>query len=407
MPRYSLSHLTDHVLLRDLATLVAQDRSTTAAMLAHLAEVDARRLYLPAGYPSLHAWCLGELGMPEDAAARRIRASRAAREFPAILPALADGRLHLSAVVMLAPHLTSGNVEDLIATATHRTSAEIRLVLAERFPHPELMTWVTPASSPGTCHENVCERSEQPALARVTEPPRATVKPLASERFGLQVTISEQTREKLRYAQELLSHAVPGGDIAQVLDRALDALIAQLERQRFAKTSEPRPGRRTKSARHIPAHVRREVWKRDQASCTFVSDSGHRCESRTRLEFDHVTPVARGGEATATNLRLRCRAHNQYEAECAFGESFMRGKRERACQPGQIAAAEPPEAARSADAGADVIPWLRSLGFRADEARAAAARAGSNPDASLEERVRLALSSLAPRSARRRMPAVA
>ena len=85
------------------------------------------------------------------------------------------------------------------------------------------------------------------------------MKPLAPQRFGLQVTISEQTREKLRRAQELLSHTVPGGDIAQVLDRALDALIAKLERERFAQTTQPRPGRRTKSARHIPAHVRREV----------------------------------------------------------------------------------------------------------------------------------------------------
>ncbi|HUK64778.1 MAG TPA: hypothetical protein VLV15_15660, partial [Dongiaceae bacterium] len=62
---------------------------------------------------------------------------------------------------------------------------------------------------------------------------------------------------------------------------------------------------------------------------TFVSDSGHRCESRLRLEFDHATPLARGGEGTAANLRLRCRAHNQYEAEQAYGESFMRGKREQ------------------------------------------------------------------------------
>jgi 5-methylcytosine-specific restriction endonuclease McrA len=393
--RYSLSHLTDQALLRDLAALVAQDRNTTASMLAHLAEVDARKLYLPAGYPSLHAWCLGELGLPEDSAARRIRACRAAREFPAIFPAVADGRLHLSAVVMLAPHLTPGNAEDLIVAATHKTSAEIRVVMAERFPQSELMAWVTPAASAAPCQENVCERSEQPALARVTEPPRATVKPLAPGRVAMQVTLPASTGEKLRHAQELLSHAIPSGDIAQVLDRALDALIAQLEKKRCAATSEPRPGRRTKSARHIPAHVRREVWKRDQGRCTFVGDSGHRCESRTRLEFDHALPFARGGEATISNLRLRCRAHNQYEAERAFGERFMNGKRDRAAEAaGKPCKRLPDDAPQVQDA--DVIPWLRALGFRADEARAAAAGTDSNPGAPLEQRVRVALASLSP-----------
>jgi hypothetical protein len=58
-------------------------------------------------------------------------------------------------------------------------------------------------------------------------------------------------------------------------------------------------------------------------------------------------------------------------------------------------------AAAAQQACEDVIPWLRALGFRADEARAAAARCGAIPDAPLEERVRLALSTLAPNGARR------
>jgi 5-methylcytosine-specific restriction endonuclease McrA len=126
-----------------------------------------------------------------------------------------------------------------------------------------------------------------------------------------------------------MGHTVPSGDIAAVLRESLKLAKQALEKKRCAATSEPRPGRRTKSARHIPARVRREVWRRDQGRCTFVSDNGHRCESRTRLEFDHVTPVARGGEATISNLRLRCRPHNQYAAERVFGARFMAGKRER------------------------------------------------------------------------------
>ncbi|TMQ63981.1 MAG: hypothetical protein E6K78_10045 [Candidatus Eisenbacteria bacterium] len=106
MNPYALSHVSDGALLRGLTALVARERAATATLLAHLAEVDARRLYLPAAYPSMYAYCLGELHLSEEAAFKRIHAARAARRFPAIFAALAEGRLHLSAVVMLAPHLT-------------------------------------------------------------------------------------------------------------------------------------------------------------------------------------------------------------------------------------------------------------------------------------------------------------
>src|SRR6266478_3174996 len=99
MSRFSLSHLSDPILLRSLAALVAQDRSITAALLAHIAEVDARRLYLPAAYPSMYTYCVGELHLSEDAAFKRIRVARMARKFPATFEAIADGRLHLGAVL--------------------------------------------------------------------------------------------------------------------------------------------------------------------------------------------------------------------------------------------------------------------------------------------------------------------
>jgi hypothetical protein len=152
---------------------------------------------------------------------------------------------------------------------------------------------------------------------------------LAPGRFGLQVTIAGSTHDKLRYAQALLGAQGATGDLAQVLDRALDALIARLERRKFAATSAPRKGRRRpgRDTRHIPAEVRRDVWTRDQGRCTFVSDSGRRCECRAGLQFDHLHPFARGGEATVSGIRLRCRAHNQFEAERTYGPEFMRHKR--------------------------------------------------------------------------------
>ncbi|MBI5710489.1 MAG: RuvA C-terminal domain-containing protein [Candidatus Eisenbacteria bacterium] len=254
--------------------------------------------------------------------------------------------------------------------------------------------------------------------------PHPRLTPLAPQRYALQLTIGQATHDKLRYAQALLGHQLPSGDLARVLDRALEALIEQLERRKFAATSKPHVRRVPRSAsanpRYIPAEVKRAVWERDGGRCTFVGDTGHRCPARKLLEFDHVEEVARGGRATVAGIRLRCRAHNQYAAECTFGADFMNHQRaaarEAAAARAQAAAArraaarEAAEAraraeevrtravagaARARAAAAEVIPYLRGLGFRADEARRAATRCESVPDASLEERVRVALSCFA------------
>src|SRR5437867_9308817 len=231
MSTYSLSHLSDRALLRDLAALVAQDRVTTAALLAHLAEVDERRLYLPAAYPSMYAYCVGELRLCEQAAFKRIHAARTARRFPAIFPALAEGRLHLSGVVMLAPYLTPENADELLAAAANRNRAELEQLLAERFPRPELparLQALPPTPSPALLTGQLSPGTVDSQLApgRVEPPaPRAKLAPLAPQRFGLQVTIGQDTYEKLRYAQALLGHQPPAAKLAAMVDRAFDVLV--------------------------------------------------------------------------------------------------------------------------------------------------------------------------------------
>ena len=75
--------------------------------------------------------------------------------------------------------------------------------------------------------------------------------------------------------------------------------------------------------RHIPAAVKRAVWKQDGGRCAFVSSHG-RCSSHAFLEYHHLKPFADGGEAIVENIELRCRAHNAYEATLAFGSDWVR-----------------------------------------------------------------------------------
>jgi 5-methylcytosine-specific restriction endonuclease McrA len=424
MKSYELSHLSDPVLLRDLAAAVARSSTATADVLAHIAEVDARKLYLPAAYPSMYAYCVGELRLSEDAAFKRIKAARAARRFPEIFKAVAEGRLHLSAVVLLAPHLTEDTADELLAAATHRSKSDIEQLLAERFPQPDMLAWVaaipTPTDTrsaeqqaPGPVEDRLAPGRVGADLQQAPGPvgDRPRVKPLAPQRFAVQFTMSQVGRDKLRYAQELLGHRVHSGDIAAVFEQALDALVERLEKRKFAATSRPNCGTRrgTASPRHIPADVKRAVLERDGYQCTFESETGRRCEARSRLEYDHVLEVARGGESTLSGVQLRCRAHNQYGAECTFGAEFMRHKRIAATEARAIAQAQSSAARAAVTAIAqapimpgdrDVVPWLRKLGFSASEARLGAAGCDHIPGASLEQRVRVALSCIGVRGTR-------
>lgn len=142
MKPHGLTPLRDHVLLLEPHTLVTRERATTAALLAHIAEVDKRRLYLGAGYPSMFLFCVHELHMSEDMALERIQAARAARQFPAIFAAVEDGRLNLSGVLLLAPYMAPDTADALLAAAAQKTDAEIELLLAERFPSPDVPTVV-------------------------------------------------------------------------------------------------------------------------------------------------------------------------------------------------------------------------------------------------------------------------
>jgi hypothetical protein len=263
MSTYTLTHLDDDSLLQGFAAHAAQERSTTAALLAHIAEIDARHLYLRNGFESMRAYCMHALHLSEDAAAKRLQVARLARELPALFPAIADGRLHVGAVRVLATRLTSANVEELILAAANHSIAEIEVLLAQRFPQAEslrlddgISLQVVVPQQPNTIEHatwhaqvpngTVAAPEVMPGFSTPVElGPRVRTKiaPLSPERYTLQVTLPGATHDKLRRAQELIGHAVPSGDVVQVLDRALDALLVQLEKRKFGSTATPREPR--------------------------------------------------------------------------------------------------------------------------------------------------------------------
>ena len=337
----SFASVTDQQLVAEVKTLVAREREATASLIASLAEFDARRLYLGEGFPSLFTYCTQALHLSEHAAYNRIETARAARKWPLIVQLIADGSVTPTAVRLLAGLLTDANHRDLLDAATHKTKREVEQLVAALHPQDPVPSIVRklPAPKPGTVRSSTFDgrdlASSHPtvSLALETEshhvpglppPSPAVIAPLASDRFKVQITITRETHDKLRRVQDLLRHQLPTGDPAAVFDRALTLLLRDLERKAPALATHPRPGRpATPGSRHVPAAVRREVWRRDGGQCAFIGNAG-RCTERGFIEFHHVVPFADGGQATPENLQLRCRAHNMYEAEERFGALFAR-----------------------------------------------------------------------------------
>jgi hypothetical protein len=142
--------------------------------------------------------------MSEYEAFLRMRVARASRKYPVLLEMLADGRLHLSGIDKLAPHLTNENYEAVLARATHQSKRKIEELVAELSPKPDVVPSIRklpnrrtkakleqeavlcpdkPPSSPSP--QNHREENQPP----VTVPPpaapteRARLEPLAPARF--------------------------------------------------------------------------------------------------------------------------------------------------------------------------------------------------------------------------------
>jgi hypothetical protein len=320
------SRLSDNELIAEIPKIVGSERASTATLIAHLAEFEARDLHLALGYSSLFVYCQEALHYTEEESYLRMSAARLARKFPLVVARLSDGSVSLTALRLLASHLQSNNYEELLTAASWKTKHEVQELVAALAPRPDTPLTIrdlpVPAAAPPAP-----AAADTPALgASPASPPapaeRTSLKPLSPGRQQVSLTMSTSTIAKLNHARDLLQHAIPNRDAGDVIDRALTLLIKDIERKRWGITDRPQPSRRTKpGSPYVPAAVRRAVWKRDGGRCAFVGKTGHRCTATACLQNHHVDP---GGPSTVENLQLRCAAHNRYEGALVYGRTRMR-----------------------------------------------------------------------------------
>ncbi len=322
----SLRALSDSELLESLRTLIASDARLEADLLVHLLELDERELHLGLGHPSLFAYCTEGLHLSESAAYHRIAAARAARSFPRIVDLIRSGDLHLSGVRLLAPHLTRENELELLSQSRHKSKRAIERMLADPAPKPDVPAQVRRLPErPGPVLPPPRPAAPPSTVPGASSRTVASPTPLGRERFAITFTASSATHEKLEEARSLLRHQIPRGDLDRIFDRALDALLRDVRRTKFAEVASPHSKQDSQSSasRHIPAAIKRAVAQRDGGVCTFVASDGRRCDSRDALEFHHGTPFARAPRHRAEEITLRCRAHNRHAAILDFGADYM------------------------------------------------------------------------------------
>ena len=173
----------------------------------------------------------------------------------------------------------------------------------------------------------------------------AVVQPLAPARYKVQFTANAELHDKLERLRALMRSEVPDGDLAAIIAQAVAEKLERLEARRFARTIAPRKGLpetdTSPSSRHVPAAVRRVVRERDGDRCRYVDEQGRRCSGRDRLEYHHRHPFALGGDHRPQNVRLMCRAHNDYLARHDFGREAVARYRRAGHRASETAAADP------------------------------------------------------------------
>jgi hypothetical protein len=331
---------------RRLARLVQSERHLVVQFVVELAGFAKRELYRELGYTSLFYYCVRQLGLSKSSAFRRAEVARLIARFPVIAERLTAGRLSIRALVELREVLTEENHAEVLARAEGMSQEEAQLLAVAYKPRPvprDVVRTLPMPQAPTIAFPAVPAETKSPLLAPVAfplvpaetkppPPPPEVVKPLTLDLRRLNVTVSKEFMAELEQVRAALSHQCPEGNFEQVVREAFK-LVLERDRKRKALTDRPRrqqdSGQRPPSDapaennRYVPAAVKRAVWERDQARCTWPMGDGALCGSTHRLEFDHDLEIALGGKPVTENMRLLCKGHNLMKAEQHLGKALM------------------------------------------------------------------------------------
>ena len=302
----TLKELRNEELVSTIKTLVVKEREITLSVIEHLQELYDRRIHLSSGYSSIHEYLVKELLYSDGAAHRRISAMRLMQELPEVKQSIADGTLSLT---------TASTVQNFFRSEKQKHqkaySKEEKLKVLDQVAgksKDECLKKLSEVSPTFLAKQKELSIPEDEELLSLMNEFRqlamiADGTPQTIIKTALRLAIKELKSKTKRHSaiQEKQENSAP-----------LEKLCGEDQDQDQSK-NEPH-------SRYARKAIKQEVWPRDEGRCRFVDPATkRRCTATRHLELDHAKPFALDGETTTENLRLMCRAHNQFLARQTFG----------------------------------------------------------------------------------------
>ena len=299
----SFHHLSHNDLIANFSDLVQKERQITAQVLACIAEIDRRKLYLEKGYSSLFDFLVRDYGYSPGAAMRRVDGARLLRELPDVKDKIERGSLTLSQANQIQRAaremkkaeraLSTEEKQELILQIEHANKKETEKILAERLNLPMMPI------QKETLHRD----------ASVT----------------LTMTFSAEQIEMLEQVRYMVSHAVNSQNwselcvylakkelVRRTKTRSTNSRSTNSKSTNTATPSNSNVAATVKKRSALPARVRKTLLNTD-ARCQYKNHKGEQCYSSRFLQIDHIQSVSCGGSNDIENLQILCGTHNRYK----------------------------------------------------------------------------------------------
>jgi 5-methylcytosine-specific restriction endonuclease McrA len=318
----NFKYVNDQDLLSSLKSTVEAEKAQTHKVLLYLREVEVRKLHLEKGYASLFVLCTEYLNYSEPEAQIRIQAMRLLRSVPIVEEKIKSGVMSLSVAASVQSHFRK---EDL-------RRKEVGLKTLSFNEKLEVVEKV----------QTLSVRESQKALA--IEFPEViqnkdSIRPLTNDKSKMEFVANSALAEKLKTLQNKLAHKNPNNSLGELIEILADMALEKLEPSETKKsksnatphgahkveakielTSLTQPPRKISqhwrtNRQYIPKNIKTAVWNKSNSRCCYIDKvTQKQCASQYALEIDHIMPLALGGSNEPQNLRLLCRAHNQFLA---------------------------------------------------------------------------------------------
>lgn len=288
----NLKYLNKFELDQRIKSLVSKERELLHEILLTVKEIDQRRLYLEYGFANLFLYLVEGIGYSAGSAQRRIDAARLLSEVPSLAEKIQSGEVKLHQVSLIQKA-----VRDVYKTTNKKVMTEEKKELLEQITSKNFQE----------SQKEVASFFDLPVIERTIQTTQA------DDSVRLALTMSKALADKVKYAQALLSHAVPSNDILDYLEYVTDQVIKQKTsvRSRSNDNSNALASTATVEVKPFSARTKKVLLNKDKCCQYRDPATGKQCGSKWFLQTDHKQSQWARGQSTLENAQLLCAQHNR------------------------------------------------------------------------------------------------